>query len=265
MTRNINITGKEWLELVFAGRNKIYGAYAIRSSTTRRHLTAYFVIIVFTAMILVFPMVKKLIAPTSAKTGVKEATLISQLIMELPPAATKDLVAPPPPAAALKKTIRFTVGKIVDNNMVTEEIQPIIDEILKDRGAGISTATQEGVEGGTVEPLIVTEPFSSEPLLSAVVEQEAVFPGNLMEWIHKELKYPAAAIEMDIAGKVTMQFTVGTDGIVKDITVLRSVHPLLDKEAVRLLSKMPKWIPGKHQGKAVDVRYVIPITFRLHK
>jgi protein TonB len=264
MTRDINITGKEWLELVFAGKNKTYGAYAIRSSTTRRHLTAYGIIIGFTAMILVFPTVKKIIAPTSSKSGVKTTTVLSNLIMELPPMASKDFVAPPP-EAALKKTIKFTVAKIVDNNMVTEEVQPIIDEILKDKGAGISTTTQEGVVGCTIEPPVIGDPISNEPLPSAVVEQKAAFPGDLMEWIYKGLRYPAAAIELDISGRVTMQFTVGTDGIVKDIIVLRSAHPLLDKEAVRLLSKMPRWIPGKHQGKEVAVRYVIPITFRLHK
>ena len=267
MTRNINITGKEWLELVFAEKNKTYGAYAIRSSTTRRHLTAYFVIIVFTAMILIFPTVKKLIAPASTKTGIKTTTVLSNLVMEPPPVAIKDLVAPPPPEAALKRTIKFTVAKIVDNNVATEEVQPLIDEILTDKGAGISFITQEGVPCGTEEPIAFENPSSKEPFSSEVVEQESVFPdpGGLMKWISKELKYPAAAIEMDISGKVIMQFTIGTDGAVKDIIVLRSVHPLLDKEAIRLLSKMPKWIPGKHQGKEVPVRYVIPIIFRLQK
>jgi protein TonB len=267
MTRNINITGKEWLELVFAEKNKSYGAYAIRSSTTRRHLTAYFVIIVFTAMILVFPTVKKLIAPASTKSGIKTTTVLSNLVMEPPPVATKDLVAPPPPEAALKKTIKFTVTKIVEDNVAEEEVQPLIDEILIDKDAGISTITQEGVPGGTEDPTDIGNPFSEETFFTGTVEQESVFPdpGGLMKWIAKELKYPAAAIDMDISGRVTVQFTIGTDGIVKDVIVLSGIDPLLDKEAVRVVSKMPKWIPGKHQGKLVAVRFVIPITFRLHK
>jgi protein TonB len=266
MAHDINITGKEWLELVFAGRNKTYGAYAIRNSTTRRHLTAYGIIIVFTAMILVFPTVKKLIAPTPAKRGNEEVTKITNLTMEPPPVARKDLVAPPP-EAALKKTIKFPVAKIVEDNKATEEVQPTIDDILKDKGAGISVVTQDGVPGGTADPIDFDPPssISEESFSEAVVEQKAVFPEDLMEWIYKGLKYPAAAIEMDISGRVTVQFTVGADGIVKDIIVLRSAHPLLDKETVRLLSKMPKWIPGRHQGNEVAVRYVIPITFRLNK
>ena len=85
----------------------------------------------------------------------------------------------------------------------------------------------------------------------------------LMKWIGKEIKYPSIAQEMNIEGKVIVQFVIGRDGSVRDVQVLRTVDPTLDKEAVRVVKSMPKWKPGKQRGKPVRVSYTVPINFRL--
>ena len=77
------------------------------------------------------------------------------------------------------------------------------------------------------------------------------------------MKYPSDALRDSIKGRVLVQFTVEKDGSITDIEVLKHVHPLLDKEAVRIVSGMPRWIPGKHFGFPRRVRYTIPVTFRL--
>ena len=87
-------------------------------------------------------------------------------------------------------------------------------------------------------------------------------PDNFARWVFSQVKYPEQAIREDLGGRVTMQFTVSKDGSVKDVKVLRGVHPVLDAEAVRVISSSPKWEPGMVNDKPVDVRYVFPVIFK---
>ncbi|MDR2358184.1 MAG: M56 family metallopeptidase [Prevotellaceae bacterium] len=98
------------------------------------------------------------------------------------------------------------------------------------------------------------------------VDEQPQYPGgmnNLMDFIKANLKYPQEAAKQKIQGRVTVQFTVKDNGTIDNVTVLKSVNPLLDAEAVRLVKSMPKWTPGKHEGEAVAVQFILPITFRL--
>jgi protein TonB len=165
----------------------------------------------------------------------------------------------------LKKTVRFVVNRIVPDADADETPATVIEDLLAFPDAGISVVTQPGDAGGLLDPADILPPpaFPEGPINVAVVERQPVFPYDLMKWIYKELKYPPAAVEMRIAGRVTLQFTVGADGHVTDIAVLQGVDALLDREAMRVIAKMPKWIPGEQQGTPVAVRYVLPIIFKL--
>lgn len=95
-----------------------------------------------------------------------------------------------------------------------------------------------------------------------VAEVMPKFPGGeqaMNEWIYSHLIYPEKAD--GVKGRVMVSFTVMTDGTLDGVTVQRSVHPLLDAEAVRVVKTMPKWNPGRMNGKAVPVRYFIPVNF----
>lgn len=101
-----------------------------------------------------------------------------------------------------------------------------------------------------------------------VVEQMPEYPGGMpamMEFISKNIKYPAAAQQAKIQGRVTIQFIVNTEGNIINPRVLRSADPLLDAEAIRLTTIMPKWKPGMQRGQAVNVKYTVPIMFRLQE
>ena len=98
-----------------------------------------------------------------------------------------------------------------------------------------------------------------------IVEQQPEFPGGpsaMAKWLGDNIKYPAEAAKQGIEGRVIVQFVVGSDGTVSDAVVRRSVDPLLDAEALRVINAMPAWTPGKQDGKPVAVRYTIPVTFR---
>jgi TonB family protein len=99
-----------------------------------------------------------------------------------------------------------------------------------------------------------------------VVEEMPSFPGGkpaIAAYIAKTVKYPGPCFDNKIQGRVVCRFTVTKEGTVKDIVVTKSVDPLLDKEAIRVISLMPRWIPGKHNGARVDAKYTLPVTFRL--
>ena len=99
-----------------------------------------------------------------------------------------------------------------------------------------------------------------------VVEEMPQFPGGapkLMEYLSQNIRYPKEAMEADKQGRVIVSFVVDKDGLIRDARVVKSVDPLLDAEGLRVISSMPNWTPGKQSGKAVNVKYTVPITFRL--
>lgn len=100
-----------------------------------------------------------------------------------------------------------------------------------------------------------------------VVEVMPSFPGGdvaMMDFVMKNMKYPVDAEKKKVQGRVLVQFVVAKDGMLKDIRVARSVYPSLDEEALRVVKSMPKWIPGKQNGKPVNVKYMMPFTFKLN-
>ena len=167
--------------------------------------------------------------------------------------------APPPPAEAPQVA---EILDIVDNNteIVEEEIEST--ESTTDAVSG----PVAHVSGPAMGPPAATQEEGDEGEVFEIVEQNPMFPGGneaLMKWLSKNLKYPASAQENGIQGRVLVQFVVNKDGSIVEPKVLRSVDPALDKEALRVVSAMPKWQPGKQRGKTVRVRFTLPVTFRL--
>ena len=137
------------------------------------------------------------------------------------------------------------------------------DEAADAQITEVVTATQGNDESTTVAPI---PEAGSEEQVYDVVEQMPEFPGGipkLMEYLKESLKYPAEAKEAGTQGRVVCQFVVTKEGDVTDVKVIREVDPLLDAEAVRVLKAMPKWKPGMVKGEAVNVRYTVPVMFKL--
>lgn len=167
--------------------------------------------------------------------------------------------APPPPAEAPQVA---EILDIVDNNteIVEEEIQS-----TESTTEAVSGPVAH-VSGPAMGPPAATQEEGDEGEVFEIVEQNPMFPGGneeLMKWLSKNLKYPASAQENGIQGRVLVQFVVNKDGSIVEPKVLRSVDPALDKEALRVVSTMPKWQPGKQRGKTVRVRFTLPVTFRI--
>ncbi len=124
-----------------------------------------------------------------------------------------------------------------------------------------------GVEIMDYHTAVEEEEVEEEAIPFALVEEKPKFQGgdanNFSAWVNKNLNYPEIAKENGVQGRVTLQFTVNTDGSVSDVKVLRGVDSSLDKEAVRIVSQSPKWTPGKQRERPVKVTYVFPVIFQL--
>lgn len=151
---------------------------------------------------------------------------------------------------------------------------PKVEEVLQiaenDADVVESTIQSNEDKGEAVEikyvPEVVEEEEVEEQQIFQVVEEMPEFPGGMAEclkFLAKNIKYPTIAQENGVQGRVIVQFVVNQDGSIVDPVVVRSVDPYLDKEALRVIQMMPKWKPGKQRGKAVRVKYTVPVTFKL--
>ena len=192
-------------------------------------------------------------------------------------AATEQPTQPTDSIAASQEEAGETAeGKVADNNNETRPDGKPTKEANNDRQASPSQAsprpnktTQNG--HNAPEPvksklLNIPQPVNSNSVYD-VVEQMPSFPGGisgLRTYLNQNIRYPAEAQENCVQGRVVVSFVVGKDGHISDVTVLRSVDPSLDKEAVRVIRNMPRWSPGKQGGEPVRVRYNVPVSFRLN-
>ena len=164
---------------------------------------------------------------------------------------------PPPPTAAPKIPILSDQIDIVDDEIQVDD--NLFMNLEDDASMGVEI--MDYVE--TVEEEVVEE----EAIPFQFVEEKPSFMGGdanaFSKWVNERLVYPEIAKENGVSGRVTLQFTVNTDGTVSNIKVLRGVDPSLDKEAVRVVSMSPKWTPGKQRDRAVKVTYTFPVIFQL--
>lgn len=174
---------------------------------------------------------------------------------EIIPITQQPEQAPPPPPEVIEEA-----PQIAEVLNIVEDDQDVGDIRLAS-----SEETGERVEVKFVPVVeVVDEPEEEE--IFEVVENMPEFPGGpaeMMKFLSNNIRYPTIAQENGIQGRVIVQFVVNSDGTIVDATVVRSVDPFLDKEALRVINSMPKWKPGMQRGKAVRVKYTLPVMFRL--
>jgi len=250
-------------DIVFDSRNKDYGAYQLRILTKRNVGIGLLAAILGFGLFIGATMVPwGFLIPDKAADDVETSVTLAE-----PPPLDKAAPPPPPPPTPpppTRPTVRF-VEMVVKKQEEVREEEPI--EIPKDDKTEIDTKTQEGDPDAKItEPVTTEAPVVEEPKIFTIVEQPAEFPGGdgeLMKFLQKNIQYPQMERDNDISGKVLLRFVVMEDGSVADVTVLRGTSPGLDKEAVRVVKTLPKFKPGRQQGKAVRVYFNLPVIFRL--
>ena len=278
----IDLYDPKWVDMVFAGKNKEYGAYQLRKGTSGRNIKALLILIIAAALVGGF-LGWKVIEQKQAEE--QQASMDAMELAKLQEQAKKEKKKPEPikPKVEQKKEIpvaretqKFTAPVIKKDELVKEENQVKQMDQLDDKVA-VGTENKEGVKDRTVEAVrndiaVAAPPPPPAPKPEVankvfdVVEEMPSFPGGqgaLMAFLSSNIKYPVVAQENGVQGRVIVGFVVEKDGSISDVKVMRSVDPSLDREAQRVVKAMPKWKPGKQNGSAVRVKYTVPVVFRL--
>ena len=277
----IDLYDPKWVEMVFADKNKSYGAYVLRKGTSGRNVKALVILIIVAALVgggLAYKVHQN-------KLDAEHQAYLEQLeLQKLQDAAKKEKkeevkvqpkVEPKKEIPEVRESQKFTAPVIKKDDLVKEEnTLKAMDELEKDKA--VSNVDQEGTKDRTMEAIRNDIKVDPEPKAEVkqevatkvfdVVEQMPSFPGGngaLMKYLSRNIKYPTIAEENGVQGKVIVQFVVGRDGSISGAKVVKSVDPSLDKEAIRVVKSMPKWIPGKQNGQSVNVKYTLPVTFQL--
>lgn len=284
--RNVDLTSKEWRDIVFANKNKEFGAYELRSKSDRRHNMAmvYTLIGLVVVVFLIFGYSKysDYQAEKAALEAKEKAEKMSQAILEQVEETPEEeeieeqkfeqpeVVVPEEVLA----TVQVTQIAIVDADKVKNEVMDM--ETQKEDNTARGVVNQEGSDDAdkfkaVQEQVVVKEPEPveekpKEEKIFVAVEQPAEFPGGtaaMMKWLNNNIRYPEAAQQNDIQGKVVVNFVVEKDGSIAQVKIAKGVDKDLDREAIRVVKKMPRWQPGKNNGVPVRSYFNLPVTFRL--
>ena len=272
----VDLIDNSWVDLVFEGKNQAYGAYQLRKNTGKRNVKALLWVIAAIAAIFLLVWAKVAIENAMPKQTVNTADIeLSKLAQKKEAKVERKepvKVEMEKVVEKVKSSVKFTAPEIKKDDEVKPEDEIKSQDDLSKTNTAIGTFDVKGndeAEGEVLkakEVVVDEKPKEEETKVFDVVEQMPSFPGGdaeLMKFLHDHMKYPAVAEENGIQGRVICTFVVERDGSITDVKVIKSVDPSLDKEAIRVLKSMPKWIPGKQNGSAVRVKYTVPVTFRL--
>lgn len=276
MARNIQLNSTDWCDIVFTGKNKSYGAYALRQSSSKRHILAFLVVLIFVGVVAGLPSFLNAVNPP--KEYVQNVTDIYTIGKLDDPVQEEPIVEPsttPPPPPVIDSQ-KFTPPAITSDDMVEESRELLSQEELNSNRVQISIETvnngnTEGVDIAEIrreQRQIINQPPQEPNKVHEHVEVMPQFPGGnveLMRYLSANIKYPTIAAENGIEGRVVLKFVVGKDGGISNIQVVRALDPSCDKEAVRVVKGMPKWIPGMQNGHPVAVYFTLPVLFKLQR
>lgn len=282
MAKDVDLSSKEWRDLIFEGKNKDFGAYKLRQGSESRHNKAFFYVLIgLVAVCLLilgymkYEAYKTQKAEEEAKAKLEQQQKLAQMEAEKEEEKEEEVeqieIEEVKPEAPQLATQLMTELLLTDTPKEDNEIKAN-EDIQKDNSV-MSTFTQAGSDDINLikehKEEVVQEKPREEKKKEEVfshVEQMPKFPGGdaeLYKFISNNLNYPAMAIENNVQGRVVVQFVVTKDGSIGNVKVVRSVDRDLDNEAIRVCKKLPKFIPGKQNGQPVNVWYTLPVTFKL--
>ena len=261
----LDIIKNQWLDIVFEGRNKIYGAYELRKSNGKTTVKALIIGSIIFSLAVAAPLIASLL-PDSEDEVVNNDIKIATVKIIPKKEEIKPNQPPPPPPPPKVDQVKFVKPVVAKANEVTEDPPKIVD--LKDKKVG-----NETIKGDPDAVLTVDEPVGKGPVTEIIQEDNNVyntagievkpdFPGGIekfYKFVGNNYKTPE---EEGLKGKVYVTFVVEKDGSLTDIKVLRDIGYGTGAEAIRVLKKCPKWTPGEQNGKKVRVLYSLPITIQ---
>jgi len=257
----LDLLKNQWLEIVFEGRNKKYGAYDLRKSVTKVTIRAFIIGTILFGFLVSIPTIMRMIPDANEKTTID--TKITAV--KLPPKEKpKENLPPPPPPPPKVDQVKFVKPVVAKADEVVEEIAVVKE--LKDKNIGKETIKGDPDAELTIEPVgtgvaaVVEE--DNAVYNTAGIEVKPDFPGGMAKFSAFIAKNYQAPEEEGLKGKVYVTFVVEKDGSLTDIKVLRDIGYGTGKEAIRVLNKCPRWTPGEQNGKKVRCTFSLPISIQ---
>ena len=281
MAKDVDLTSQEWRDLVFEGKNKAFGAYKMRETSVARHTKAIVWVLITVAVILVLLILSVSgVFSKPEEEQITTATVQEVVSYEEPEEDIEEeeeqFQMPEPEEVVAPEEVanqqRITELLIVEDDKLEQEKQvKNTEEVMENEAAAGALDITEGTNDlnkTIIKEEVIAAPKveDEQPMNIAMVEQKPEFPGGeaaMYKFLSDNIVYPSAASEEGIQGRVVVEFVVGRDGSITNVKVVRPRHPALDKEAVRVIKSMPKWMPGRNNGQPVKVTYTLPVTFKL--
>jgi protein TonB len=276
-----NLYKAEWLDLVFKNRNQSYGAYTLRAQSGKTSMRA----LLFSSSIFILLFLSPKIYSLFTTDEIVVEPLNNEIIVDvvLPPKVEQPKLKEEivlPKADPLKEKLKMVKPMtrptpLNDAELVTpptiEEMDHAVVGPVTEAGkeTDLTVAASEGAGNGTGGGKATGESSGTgEEIYNATdIEAFPEFEGGMKafyKFIQRNLRYPSSALEQEKQGKVFVSFVVERDGSISDVKVMKGVGYGMDEEASRVIKKSPKWRPGKQAGKAVRVRFNMPITFAMN-
>ncbi|GAB2462735.1 hypothetical protein GCM10011375_14510 [Hymenobacter qilianensis] len=275
--KTLNLLTATLDDIVFDGRNQAYGAYVLRRLYNRHLATALAATLALCLALLSIPILVQRLAPAIAYATLPTEPGIIELerviLPPTPPQPIAPVVTPPPTrAVVVEANPADVIARVVPDELVTNPI--LMEEVVGETtppGAIVGPVPISGSNTGLITdiPSIGTDSGQTaagsvtKPFLTAEVMPDFVGgPEALRRYMQRNLRFPSQAASAAVSGRVYISFTVNADGTISDIAVIKGLGYGTDEEAVRVISKMPPWTPGRQNDHAVPVRYTMPITFQ---
>lgn len=261
------------IELVFATKNKEYGAYLLRRLYDKHSTIALWTAIAIFTLAVSSPLIYEMLKPKEEVVKMTKTVVDVTKLGDVP--SMKENAPPPPQVEApppLKATIQFLPPVIKKDSEVAEEYIPTQNELkIIDAGKKTEEGSADGVDYSLIEVQQKTEVVEEKKeevkqQVYTFVEQMPTFPGGddaLLSYLFSNIKYPEIAKRAGVEGRVIATFVVGKNGDVSECAIVKGIGAGCDEEAIRVLKSMPKWKPGKQNGLPVSVRMSVPISFKL--
>ncbi len=262
-------------DIIFLDRNQAYGAFQLRRLYDKHMLQGMIFGVLFALLMVNGPAIVRFF---QGYTPIVETDPVIDVVnvLKTPP----NVFTPPPPAQpkvnppSPQEQIKTMHPTIVRDEEIIEEVPPPLQEevfnpVSNGSGTGEEiigdpdgTLSSEGSENGN--QIIVNEVVQEETY--TYVQQMPVFPGGqeaMYKYIYDRYKYPAIARQNGISGRILVQFIVTKEGTIEDVRIVSGIGGGCDEQALAVIRDMPKWNPGKHNGKAVNVSFMLPIKIVL--
>ena len=270
------------LDIIFDNRNKAYGAYELRKNYHKRLKRSMMIAATLLLVTVSAPIIASMFdKPIVVNLPNEKPQIISNIEVLIPkePEPKVPEAKPVEPSTPVTTVIN-TIPTIKDAKDVEdidlpptkEELKEVVSGIVNKEGDGdakiIDAPIVDNAGGGTAIIPQESIPNENEIFGDMDVSQMPEFPGGeeeLLRYLAQNIQYPKRAVDGNTEGRVLLGFVVNKEGEIDDVIVIRSVGDGCDEEAVRVIHKMPKWEPGKNNGRLVNVFYNLPITFQLLK